>query len=223
MSFLNLASEEGIVCQKHLEINTCVLVEKHTSDSWSKFFSKGLLNKSINAVSNELRDLVTSEGLEWGDINLWQLDHWLIHLNLLWCSWLLLLHVHLLRIDISTLHWWLRHASHVHVASLLMHLISSWLIRIMLLIHVLILVVITSSLVVIATSTTVISLTSSSILVLLCSVIVVPVLLCATLVLVWNPHLIHWVVISVILSLKIDELQNILLSNSIILLLDVSL
>jgi hypothetical protein len=43
-------------------------------------------------------------------------------------------------------------------------------------------------------------LTSSSILVLLCSVIVVPVLLCTTLVIVWSSHLIHWVVISVILS-----------------------
>jgi hypothetical protein len=43
-------------------------------------------------------------------------------------------------------------------------------------------------------------LTSSSILVLLCSVIVVPVLLLATLVIVWSSHLIHWVVISVILS-----------------------
>jgi len=93
----------------------------------------------------------------------------------------------------------------------------------MLLIHVLILVGITSSLIVITTSATVVSLTSSSILVLLCSVIVVPVLLLATLVIVWNSHLIHWVDISVLLSLKIDELQNVLLSHGVILLLNIGL
>ena len=159
------------------------------------------MNKSIDAVSNEFRDLLTSQGFKWGDVDLWQLDKLLIHLNLLWCSWLLLLHVHLLWIDSSlVLHWWLRHASHIHLTTLLMHTLSSLLIRIMLLIHVLIIVVITSTLLAVTTSALAISSTSSSILVWLISVIVVPVLLCATLVLVWNSHLIHGVVISVILS-----------------------
>jgi hypothetical protein len=43
------------------------------------------------------------------------------------------------------------------------------------------------------------------------------------LILVWNSHLIHWIAISVILSLKINELQNTLLGISIILLLYVCL
>jgi len=94
----------------------------------------------------------------------------------------------------------------------------------MLLIHVLILVGITSSLIVITTSATVITLTSSSILVLLCSVIVVPVLLCTALVIVWNAHLIDIRVhISVYLSLKIDELQNVLLRHCIVLLFNICL
>ena len=117
-------------------------------------------------------------------------------------SLLLVLLLHHLLLSWSALHWWLRHtALHIHLTALLVvHSVSSWLIRIILLIHVLILVVITSTLIGITTSASVISLTSSSILVLLCSVIVVPVLLLSTLVIVWSPHLIHWVVISVILS-----------------------
>lgn len=207
MGFIDFAGKVLVVCQKLLEINSGVLIKEHTSDSWSKLFSEGLLNKSIDAVSNEFRDLLTSQGFKWGDVDLWQLDKLLIHLNLLWCSWLLLLHVHLLWIDSSlVLHWWLRHASHIHLTTLLMHTLSSLLIRIMLLIHVLIIVVMTSTLLAVTTSALAISSTSSSILVWLISVIVVPVLLCATLVLVWNSHLIHGVVISVILSLKIDEL-----------------
>jgi len=193
MGFIDFAGKVLVVCQKLLEINSGVLIKEHTSDSWSKLFSEGLLNKSI--------DLLTSQGFKWGDVDLWQLDKLLIHLNLLWCSWLLLLHVHLLWIDSSlVLHWWLRHASHIHLTTLLMHTLSSLLIRIMLLIHVLIIVVITSTLLAVTTSALAISSTSSSILVWLISVIVVPVLLCATLVLVWNSHLIHGVVISVILS-----------------------
>ena len=203
MGFIDFAGDVLIICQKLGEINSSVLIKEHTSNSWSKLISEGLLNKSIDAVSDKLWELLwlSLKFLKFANVNLWQLDNLLIHLNLLWCSWLLLLRVHLLWIDWSVLHWWLRHASHIHLTPLLIvHSISFWLIRIMLLIHVLILVVITSTLIAITTSTSVISLTSSSILVLLCSVIVVPVLLLATLVIVWSSHLIHWVVISVILS-----------------------
>ena len=202
MGFINFAGDVLIICQKLGEINSSVLIKEHTSNSWSEFISEGLLNKSIDAVSYKLWELLwlSLKLIKFANVNLWQLDNLLIHLSLLWCSWLLLLRAHLLWIDWSVLHWWLRHASHIHLTSLLMHSISSWLIRIMLLIHVLILVVITSTLIAITTSTSVISLTSSSILVLLCSVIVIPVLLLATLVIVWSSHLIHWVVISVILS-----------------------
>ena len=202
MGFVDFAGDILVICQKLLEINSSVLIKEHTSDSWSEFLAEGLLNKSVNAVSDKLGDglWISVKLLEFVDVNLWQLDfRHLIHLDLLWCSWLLLLHVHLL--IWSALHWWVWHASlHLLTHSLLVHLVSSWLIRIMLLIHVLILVVITSTLVVVTTSASVVSLTSSSILVLLCSVIVVPVLLLSTLVIVWSPHLIHWVVISVILS-----------------------
>ena len=206
MGLVDFAGDVLVICQKLLEINSGVLIKEHTSNSWSELLAKGLLNKTIDAVSDELRDSlwVSIKLLKFVDVNLWQLDFGhLAHLNLLWCSWLLLLHVHLLLIW-SALHWWLRHAAlHIHLTSLLVvhsSVSSSWLIRIMLLIHVLILVVITSTLVGITTSASVVSLTSSSILVLLCSVIVIPVLLLSTLVVVWSPHLIHWVVISVILS-----------------------
>jgi len=230
MGFIDFAGEVLIVCQKLLEINSSVLIKEHTSNSWSELLAKGLLNKTIDAVSDELRDSlwVSIKLLKFVDVNLWQLDFGhLAHLNLLWCSWLLLLlHVHLLLIC-SALHWWYRHAAlHIHLTSLLVvhsSVSSSWLIRIMLLIHVLILVVITSTLVSITTSASVVSLTSSSILVLLCSVIVIPVLLLTTLVVVWSPHLIHWVVISVILSLKINELQNVLLGHGVILLFNIYL
>jgi len=227
MGLVDFAGDVLVICQKLLEINSGVLIKEHTSNSWSELLAKGLLNKTIDAVSDELRDClwVSSKLLKFVDVNLWQLDFGhLAHLNLLWCSWLLLLHVHLLLIW-SALHWWLRHAAlHVHLTSLLVvHTVSSWLIRIMLLIHVLILVVITSTLIGITTSASVVSLTSSSILVLLCSVIVVPVLLLSTLVIVWSPHLIHWVVISVILSLKINELQNVLLGHGVILLFNICL
>jgi hypothetical protein len=201
MGFIDFASKVFVVRQELLEINSGILIKKHTSNSWSKLFSKGLLNKSVDAVSNELRDLLTCQGFKWGDVDLRQLDKLLIHLNLLWCSWLLLLHVHLLWINLSlVLHWWLRHSSHIHLTTLLIHSLSSLLIRIMLLIHVLIIVVITSTLLIITTSALAISSTSSSLLVWLISVIVVPVLLCATLVLVWNSHLIHCMVNSVTLS-----------------------
>jgi len=227
MGLVDFAGDVLVICQKLLEINSSVLIKEHTSNSWSELLAKGLLNKTIDAVSDELRDSlwVSTKLLKFADINLWQLDFGhLIHLNLLWCSWLLLLLHHLLLIW-SALHWWLRHtALHIHLTALLVvHSVSSWLIRIMLLIHVLILVVITSTLIGITTSASVISLTSSSILVLLCSVIVVPVLLLSTLVIVWSPHIIHWVVISVILSLKINELQNVLLGHGVILLFNICL
>jgi len=223
MGFVDFAGDILVICQKLLEINSSVLIKEHTSDSWSEFLAEGLLNKSVNAVSDKLGDglRISVKLLEFVDVNLWQLDFGhLVHLDL-WSSWLLLLHVHLL--IWSALHWWVWHTALHHLSSLLVHLVSSWLIRIMLLIHVLILVVITSTLIAVTTSASVISLTSSSILVLLCSVIVVPVLLCTALVIVWSSHLIHWVVISVILSLKINELQNVLLGHSVILLLNICL
>jgi hypothetical protein len=54
MGFIDFAGDVLIICQKLGEVNSGVLIKKHTSNSWSKLISEGLLNKSIDAVSDKL-------------------------------------------------------------------------------------------------------------------------------------------------------------------------
>lgn len=200
MSFKHFACEVFIICQKLLEINSRIVIQKHTSNSWSKLITQHLLDVSINAVSNEFLDLLSIKSFKWGSVDLRQLDHLLIHPHLLLSSWLLL-HL-LLWIHWSCLHW-LRHA-HAHLSRWFVKLLLLWvallLVRIMLLIHVLILFGITSPLIVTTTSSPVISLSSSSVLVLLSSVIVIQLLIDVSLILILHAHLISGCHISVNLS-----------------------
>jgi len=142
----------------------------------------------------------------------------LTHTHLILPSWLLLHVLLLLWIHWSSCWNWLRHTWR-HSFKLL--LVALYLVRIMLLIHVLILFLITSSLIVTTTSATVISLSSSSVLVLLSSVTVIQVLIDLSLILILYPHLIIGHDISVILSYKINLLQYLLLRIIVILLFDI--
>lgn len=102
MSLENLAGKVCAVGQKLFEVNSGIVVQKHTSNSWSIFVTESGLDIAVNTVSDEFvscRSLQRRESrdIDWLQVNdLHLLSSWLLLLSLnqwLWYirhSWLLL-------------------------------------------------------------------------------------------------------------------------------------
>ena len=184
MGFVDLAGEVSAVSQKLLKVDTCIVIQKHTSNSWSEVITKSGLNVAIDAVTNKFVSLISLKSLEWRDVD------W-VQVNQLHLSWLL----HLLW---SSLNWWLR---------LLLTLRSSLVVVLSLsiLIIVLTLVIVTS---VLATSTSSVAASvsataSSSVVVFVSSVVISHVLIIMVLPsLVLHMVLLHLAVITSLLLPK---------------------
>jgi len=76
---MSLGSEVLIISKKGLEIN-CSLIKKHTSNSWSLFLSKYILDCWINCISYKIITILTLKGIKLTNINfsyLQWLDLWL--------------------------------------------------------------------------------------------------------------------------------------------------
>jgi hypothetical protein len=199
MGFEDFACEVGTVSQKLFEVNTCIVIQKHTSNSWSVIITKSGLNVAIDAVSNKFVSLISLKRCERGDVNWLQVDH--LHLS----CWLLL---HLLW---SRLSWWLRHAWLLLLLSLRSSLVV--VLSLSILIIVLTLVIVTS---VLATSTTsaatpVSTTATSSVVVFVSSVVISHVLILMVLPsLVLHMVLLHLAVItSLLVLLNVDQLKNV--------------
>lgn len=191
MGFIDFACEVGAISQKLFEINACIVIQKHTSNSWSKIITKSGLNVAIDAVSNKFVSLISLKGSKRGDVDWLQVDQ--LHLS----CWLLL---HLLW---SSLSRWLRHARLLLLLTLRSSLVI--VLSLSILIIVLTLVIVTS---VLATSTTstsasVSTTTTSSVVVFVSSVVISHVLILMVLPsLVLHMVLLHLAVMSSILLPK---------------------
>lgn len=184
------------------EVNTGVVIQKHTSNSWSEFVAQGGLNVAVDAVSYEFVSSSTLKVLERLDVNwLGELNH--LHL---WCCWLLLLHLLLVNLPC-----WLLRLRHV------------WLGQVLSLVVIVTLVLSSSSLVVstlmvlvlVSTSTsasTSVSASVASSVVLIATSVSVHVVLIniASLVRLHWLHLLHLVDIPVLSLLNINELNDVL-------------
>lgn len=98
VSFLDSACEILSIGKKLLEVDD-VLIQKSTSNDWSKFFAETCLNGLIDVVTNERSSLVTLKRVKFRNIYFRQLHWWVLRLLklLLWLLWLLwLLRLHLL-------------------------------------------------------------------------------------------------------------------------------
>jgi len=204
MSLENFAGEVRTVRQQLLEVNTGIVIQQHTSDSWSIFVTKRGLDVAIDAVANKFVSLSSLKIIERRDINWLKVDH--LHI---W-SWLL----HLLRCSLNLLLWgllshtWLLLLLHLRVLVSLVVVLSS------ILIIVLTLVVVTSVLAT-STSSALPSLSSSataSVVVFVSSVVISHVLILMVLPSLVLPHLVllHLVVILLLRSLNIDQLKNVI-------------
>lgn len=184
MSLINFAGEVCAVSQQRLKVNTGIVIQKHTSNSWSKFVTECGLDVAVNTVSNEFVSLSSLKIRERRNINRLQVDDW--HLS----CWLLL---HLLRSSLNLLWGLLLHSW------LLLHLRVSLVVVLSLsvLIIVLTLVVMTS---VLATSTTsaltsLSSTATASVVVFVSSVVVSHVLI---LMVLPSLVLLHWVLLHLV-------------------------
>lgn len=206
MSLVDFPGEVRVIRQKLFEVNSGVVIQKHTSNSWSIFVAQGGLNVAIDAISYEFVSSSTLKVLERLDINwLGELDH--LHL---WCCWLLLLH--LLLVNLSWCLWRLRHGlvwlSHVlSLVVIVTSLASSSLVLVLTTLMVLVLVSSSTT-----TSTSVATSVASPVVVLATSVSSFHVVLIniASLVRLHWLHLLHLVDIPVLSLLNINELNDVL-------------
>lgn len=199
MSLEDLSGEVRTVRKKLLEVNTGIVIQKHTSNSWSVFVTEGGLNVAVDAVSYEFVFSCTLKVIERSDIN------WLREVNHLhlWCCWLLLLH--LLLVNLSLWLLWLRHAWLPHVLSLVV-IVTLVLSLVIVLAGLVVFIVVTTS-----SSATSVASSIASVVVLSSSVAVSHVLIrIASLVRLHLWHLLHLVDIPVLLLLNIDKLNDVL-------------
>lgn len=99
ISFFSLGIEVVGVGKKVLEVNGG-LIQQHTSNGWSIFFSKDLHDRAIDVVADEVVSLLSSQSIKLVYVDL-RKDQ--IHLLLL--HHLLLLWIHLLLIWLLPLSW----------------------------------------------------------------------------------------------------------------------
>jgi len=71
VSFVDLSPEVLGVTEQLLEVHG-ILIQKHTSDSWSVLFAISLLDHSINVVSNEVVPVWSTQLIQLRHIDRWK-------------------------------------------------------------------------------------------------------------------------------------------------------
>lgn len=205
VGFIDLTGEVLAVCKQVLEIDTRIIVQKHTGDSWSVIFPKSCLDMSINTISNKFVLGLSLEGAELAYVNWGQLNE--LHLRL--SNWLLLLHLllHLLWIYLSW-YWWLRHVHRLLGLVAILLLLALLLIWILLLVHLVLTLFIAAS---VLTSSTTLLASSTPVVIFVSSVVISHILLIHVALsrLHWL-HLLHLVDIPVLILLQVNELEDVI-------------